>query len=297
MKPKILSFGEILWDVINDQEYIGGAPFNLAAHLAKLNSTSYLVSRVGDDRRGKKAVKEVENLGVKKKLIQKDDNHPTGWVDVTLDEDGSPSYILHEDVAYDFVEYNDKIEKMLNEQIFDVFCFGTLGQRNETSRRTLNKILDNIDSKEIFLDINLRKQYFNENIIRDSLESATILKLNDEEVIVLAELLFNRKMPEKEFVNIISQRFELPLICITKGEKGCSVFYDQKLKHITAVEVEVADTVGAGDGFSAGFLYHICQHNDPFTSAHHGNYLGAYVASRDGAIPEYNQKIREYMGL
>ncbi len=286
--PRVMSFGEILWDVIGGKEFIGGAPFNLAAHLARLGADSRMVSRVGRDERGKRALAEVKKLGMTDELIQRDADHPTGRVDVVLTAAGLPSYVIHEDVAYDHIEYSRELQSRLGEETFSAFCFGTLGQRSGVSRYTLHRVLDAIDSTEVFLDINLRQNFYSGELVRESLSRATVLKLNDEEAEALPSLIFARKMREREFAAAVSDEFGVDIVCITHGERGCRVFHGGAFETVPGVRVKVADTVGAGDAFGAGFLYRLCCGEEPYECARFGNRLGAFVASKRGAVPQYD---------
>ena len=295
MQHRILSFGEILWDIIGDKEYIGGAPFNLAAHLAQLGCRSFLVSRVGRDERGRDAIKILREIGVEDSYIQWDDLHPTGLVEVTLAM-GMPAYEIRESVAYDFIQFDPKLEELKGEE-FDVFCFGTLAQRSKVSRETLGRILKSLKVKHVFLDINLRKHHYSPEIIKSSLTFCTILKLNDLEVEEISRLLYRGGMDEKEFIARITDEYSISTACVTRGEKGCTIYHGGAFRDIPGIKTAVADTVGAGDAFSAGFLYQFCKNGDPFESGEVGNYLGAYVASRSGAVPAYSDEVKGFLGV
>jgi len=284
---RVLSFGEILWDVMDDREFIGGAPFNFAAHISKLGGQVFFVSRVGPDNRGKKAHKMIDKYGVEDELIQIDQKLPTGFVTVKLNDEGSPDYIIHEDVSYDHIDYNDKLENKLKKTDFDIFYFGTLAQRNKKSRQTLIKIFKNIKAKKIFLDLNLRQDFYNKQLLKSSLERTDILKLNQEELQILIKIIYDEKN-EKAALEKLTEDFKLEIICVTAGSSGCIVFSQGELKTIPVEKVEVADTVGTGDAFSAGFLYNLCLKDDPFKAAYFGNEIGRLVASKRGAIPEYD---------
>ncbi len=164
---RVLAFGEILWDIIEGAEHLGGAPFNFAAHSVQCGNEASIVSRVGNDILGKRAWTHCELHKVKQDLIQFDQRHPTGRVTVTLSR-GQPDYVIHENVAYDFIEDSGLLRK-LDASSADVVYFGSLAQRNDTSRQTLHELLKRVRCDYVFYDVNLRKGAYNDSIIRDSL--------------------------------------------------------------------------------------------------------------------------------
>lgn len=277
---KAISFGEILFDVIGNTEHLGGAPFNLAAHLSKLGNEAWIISAVGRDDRGERIKAAAQNLGVKTDYLQENDL-PTGYVQVEIDEAGKPTYTIHENVAY------DNIEQIEAQDRYDCFCFGTLAQRHPVSHQALFSTLEKLKAEHVFYDVNLRQHYFNKEAIEKSLHFATIVKLNDEEVVALSELLFGEVFSEKEFCARIINKFDLKIIIVTRGSEGCAVYAGEKIIEVPGIKVQVADTVGAGDAFSAAFLHRFFETGDLEASAMFANELGAYVASRAGAIPEY----------
>ena len=286
---KILVFGEVLWDLIRDGEYLGGAPFNLAAHLASCGIHSYIITNVGDDKRGRQVLKEMDRLGVDKTYVGVDPHHPTGTVNVALSQAGEPSYTINENVAYDFIELDDaQIEKIGNER-FGAFCFGTLNQREETARRTLYRILDVLGDIHVFYDINLRQHYYSKEMIHKSLSRTTILKLNDDEVRMVSSLMFEEMLDDIKFARRIGDKYGIYIVLITLGKNGCAVYHDGAFESCPGTEVVVADTVGAGDRF--------CMGDSPMEAARKANSLGAFVASQQGAIPEYSEEITELLGL
>ncbi|MFA5859148.1 MAG: carbohydrate kinase [Elusimicrobiota bacterium] len=288
---KSLGFGEVLWDVIKGRAYLGGAPFNLSAHLSKLGSESYIISRVGNDKRGKSVLSAVKRLKVNSSLIQVDTSHPTGTVDVYLSSSGQPEYTINTNVAYDFIELKPELVRKIESVAFDVFCFGTLAQRAEVSQGTLYKLLRIVNSKHVFYDVNLRKKCYSKQTVIDSLHYANIMKLNDVETKVLSALLYKKSFSNKEFALKIMNDYAVKVVCITKGEDGCAVGYKNVYCEIPGIKTRVKDAVGAGDAFSAGFLSKYCRGYDPFESAVFANKIGAYVASKTGAIPRYGEKI------
>ncbi len=284
---KVLAFGEILWDVINDDKHIGGAPLNFAAHYAQCGGTSAIISSLGTDGNGDEALNSVTRSGVNTEFIRRDPEHETGIVMVTLDE-GSPSYEIRENVAYDFIEVPDL--KAL--ETYDSFYLGTLAQRSPISRRSLYDILENVKFEEIFYDVNLREGCYSKENIQKSLEYCTQFKLNDEEVVTLSELLYGSPMATMIFAEKLFQDYSnLNLIIVTEGARGCFVHRRGELVFSESEKIKVKDTVGAGDSFSASFLYTYQKTGDIQRSANMANKVGGFVASSSGAVPKYSQEI------
>jgi fructokinase len=288
----VLAFGEILWDIIEGKQHLGGAPFNFAAHAAQCGNPSFIVSRLGRDKLGEKAFQMCDQVKVNSSLIQWDEQHATGVVDVTL-KDGQPDYIIHENVAYDFIEYNRALQ-LLREDYFDVFYFGSLAQRSTVSSNTLQKLLTNHYFREVFYDVNLRKKGYNDIILKKSLMYCSILKLNMDEVPVLSTLLFGKSLAEEEFCKRVHDLYHnIHLMIITAADKGCMVFVRGVLHKVPGVPVKVADAVGAGDAFSAAFMHSYMQQGDALKAATVANQMGAFVASQHGPIPAYSEEIKK----
>ncbi|MDD4869408.1 MAG: carbohydrate kinase [Kiritimatiellae bacterium] len=296
-KIKLLSFGEVLWDIINGQAYIGGAPFNLAAHASRCGLESYLLTRVGTDELGNRVLVEMDRLNVFRQYVQNDHKHPTGTVTVSLSASGQPSYVIHENVAWDCIDVNNNILSALVSECFDVICFGTLAQRKTIVRKSLVKVLEQLKDVPAFFDVNLRQNYYSLELLVAGLKRTTILKLNDAEVLVLSDLIFGRKMSGPEFVQILQKEFPVQVVLLTMGEKGCLVAEKGTVETLEGHRVKVADTVGAGDAFSAAFLAGWLRGKTAVEAAEMGNMLGAFVASRSGAIPEYSEEIQNNLGL
>jgi len=255
---KALLFGEILWDIIDSKPYIGGAPFNLAAHLAKMGLESTLISSVGKDALGRKALKEVEKRGLNSSFIRIHPHLPTGIVEVNLDEKGHPAYMIKE-----------------------------LAQRTKENQKILNQIIPKIKPNPIFYDVNLRQNYYEKDWIEKSLLQSTITKLNDQEALVLSKLLFDQKFKQKDFVETLAQEYDLSIVCITHGKNGSSIYCDGKLEKVSGINGPVADTVGGGDSYSAGFLFSYLCDNSVYKAAELAEKVGNFVVSQSGAVPKY----------
>ncbi len=285
---KVLAFGEILWDIIEGKSHLGGAPFNFAAHIVKCGGQAAILSSVGKDDLGKAAVQQAAKLGVDTSFISYAQNLPTGTVDVYL-ENGQPDYTIHEHVAFDEITLPE-IEK-ITDLHFDVFYFGALAQRNAVSAASLRQILDQIPFKEIFFDINIRKQFYSKEIIDLALAHTTIFKINDQEVELVSELFFGEKLSMEQFAGKISSKYPVKILVITAGEKGCFIYAGGVLHIVPGIPVKVVDAVGAGDAFSAAFLTVYLSSGDVLRAATTANQVGAFVASNSGAIPDYSAEI------
>lgn len=292
---KILSFGEILFDIIEGEPHLGGAPLNFAAHLAKCNLESYIFSRVGADELGRKAIDQIERLGVKTVFIQEDERKHTGTVPVSF-RDGQPDYVIIENVAYDFIEL-DADGAVLNDLDFDVLYFGTLAQRNSQSANSLKKLIVRNSFRHIFYDINLRKNSYSKEVVHNSLQLCTILKLNDEEVKVISEMFYEEQLDLEAFLEQLAKGFKIEIVIVTAGEKGCYIYQPGTLSFVKGYPVDVVDTIGAGDAFSAAFVFQYLKHQDVLKAAAVANKLGAFVAGSRGAIPEYTPEIKKMLGL
>ncbi|MEQ8553024.1 MAG: carbohydrate kinase [Cyclobacteriaceae bacterium] len=289
---KALVFGEILWDIIEGEHHLGGAPLNFAAHVKQCGQTSCIVSCLGNDQLGDEAYRLVKGLSVDVSMIQRA-NIRTGFVPVTL-KDGQPDYVITKDVAYDYIESGQLDHPSIPE--FDFFYFGSLIQRNQVSRDALYNILERHQFEEIFYDVNLRKDSYDKEIIKQSLKHCTILKVNDEEVGVLSKMLFGEKQDFETFGQAICDQYDqIKTIIITAGGEGCYVYHEGNITRIPTEKIKVIDTVGAGDSFSAAFVCVYYQTGDPLKAATIANKVGGFVASSRGPIPSYPPELKELL--
>jgi fructokinase len=291
----VLAFGEILWDLIEGDEHLGGAPFNFAAHMARCGNSAFILSRIGNDSYGIQAFNRSKVYGVDGSLIQWDEIYPTGIVDVKLNN-GQPEYVIRENAAYDYISTDNTLVER-SENYFDIFYFGSLVQRNVTSKQTLYKILSNHHFKHIFYDVNLRKSGYSEQIIRNSLSVCTIFKLNNEEVRVISRILSGIDLANEEFCQYVTREYpKIKVIVITAGEDGCFI-YESRLKHVPGTPVKVCDAVGSGDAFSAAFMHIYAASGHAVKAARIANQVGAFVATQAGAIPGYSFEIRSLLKM
>jgi fructokinase len=290
---KVLSFGELLWDIIAGEAHIGGAPFNLASHLAKMGIHSTYISSVGKDVLGEKALKIAKEYNLDTNYISIHSVLSTGKVDVYLNHKGHPKYTIHKDTAWDQINLNEGFRDLLFKENWFAFCFGTLAQRTESNRNLLYDLLSHLQCQYIFYDVNLRQNFYQKEWIEHSLHFSNMLKLNEEEVITLSELLLGKVVSKEQFCHTISSEYSLKIICITLGEHGSIVYDGQNFFQIPGVKVKVVDTVGAGDSYSAAFLFSFLSGLSPVESGLFASQMGAFVASQVGAVPVYSAWLKE----
>ena len=292
MQKTVLAFGELLWDLLPSGRVLGGAPANFAYRVNSLGERGLIVSRVGIDPLGQSAVDRLVALGMDTGYLQRDDHYPTGTVRVQLDSQGNPDFFIVPGVAYDWIECPEALRHAASQA--DCLCFGTLVQRSDRSRHTLAEVLRAAPQALKLLDINLRKECYTPQTIRESLEQADILKLNEQEVAHLAGLFQLRANPLDLFAEVALRRWNLSHCLITLGERGAFVASRSGEKvYSPGYRVRLADTCGSGDACSAGFLHGLL-HGEPVAQCLQlGNALGAIVATQRGATqpisaPELN---------
>jgi len=282
--PTVIGLGEILWDVFPSGRRLGGAPANFAYCSHLLGNRAIIASRVGADELGREVRQALQQAGVSDLSLQIDPSHPTGTVQVQLSSEGQPSFQIMEAVAWDFLEWHESWETLARSA--DAICFGTLAQRSPVSRSSILKFLDTAarDALRVF-DINLRQSFYSRDIVTSSLQRASILKLNNEELTVLSSMLGVDSGAEASFCQHLLDRFALQLVCVTRGANG-SLMVDRNGAHEhPGFPVEVADTVGAGDAFTAGLVHQRLRGGTLAEINDTANRMGAWVASRPGAMP------------
>lgn len=285
---KIVGFGEALWDVFPEGKKIGGAPANFAYHVAQWGLDAYAVSAIGKDCLGDEIVRKFDENGLNYILERVD--YPTGTVQVELDTNGVPSYIIKEDVAWDNIPMTPALESLARE--CNAVCFGTLAQRSSVSRSTINSFIDLMpeDSMKIF-DINLRQHYYTEDVISESMSKSDILKINDEEIVVVAEMFGICSLSQREICKVLLERFSLKMVILTCGDKGSYVLSQEESSWIDTPKVNVVSTVGAGDSFTGTFIASILK-GKTLRQAHESAVkVSAYVCTCQGAMPSIPRNI------
>ncbi len=284
VKPLVAGIGELLWDVFPEGKMPGGAPANFAFHAFQYGCEAILISAVGNDQLGKELHAHLDKMNLNTKYIQQN-SYPTGTVTVQRGKNGQPCYTIHENTSWDNIRFDREIHK-ISEQL-DAVCYGTLGQRNEVSGETIQKVLSNLKPGclKIF-DINLRQHYYSAEIIEESLKQADILKLNDEELKVVAEMYRITGTAEEQLEQLVS-RYKLKYLVYTLGANGSLILSADEKSFLNAPQVKVADTVGAGDSFMAVFTAGILQGDNLKTAHQKANKAAAFVCSQSGACPVF----------
>ncbi len=278
-----LSFGEILFDVFPTQKKLGGAPLNVSAHLTKLGAKGAIISALGKDDMGKEALSAIQRLNIDTSFIRESE-YETGRADITL-IGKSADYTFNSPCAWDDI----KVEKQLPNEV-DLIYFGTLAQRSAISKETLKYVLENVKAKEIFFDVNIRKNFYTPEILKEGISKATILKMNDEECPIIGKALSIAEDIEG-VVNDLFKTSTLKMILITKGKEGTALYTRNKCYTQGCKDVKVIDTVGAGDSLSSGFLHTFLTTNDEVKALKVGATLADFVVTQPGAIPEYTDEL------
>ncbi len=282
MEGKIIGLGEILWDMLPTGKQLGGAPANFAYHVCRLGGNGWAVSAISDDELGR----EIKNTLSTKKLntILEEVNEPTGTVQVTLNAAGVPTYDITEGVAWDHIPFTERIGNLAKET--SAVCFGTLAQRSPESRATIHKFIESMPAGSLKVyDINLRQKYYDEKIISDSLRLADILKINDEELEIVSRMLCLSGTSE-ERCRAISREFNLKFVILTMGGDGSKVILEDSVHLSTPGKINIVDTVGAGDSFTAAFMLAYLR-GESIEKAHTlATEVSSYVCTKAGAMPE-----------
>lgn len=289
MKRLVVGLGEVLWDMLPEGRKIGGAPVNFAYHAGQFGIDTMAVSAIGNDKLGEDTIAEMN--GKHLNHIFPSVPYPTGSVQVKLNEKGVPAYDIKENVAWDNIPFTNEIESVARS--CRAVCFGSLAQRNAVSRNTIRKFIESTPSGCIrIFDINLRQNFYTSNVIRDSLEHCNILKINDEEIMLVSRM-FNYDSSNIENVcRTIMEDFSLEMVILTCGTKGSYIFTKGGVSFMPTPKVNVADTVGAGDSFTGSFCAAILR-GLPVAEAHKKAVeVSAYVCTQNGAMPEIPESMK-----
>ncbi len=285
---RILSIGEILWDVVGTHEHLGGAPFNFAAHAARLGHEVHFVSALGGDDRGRRARGRADELGVLTPFLKTLPHQSTGMVTVSLAGAGQPSYTLHRPAAYDFPELTAQELEAIHTWRPDWVYFGTLHQISAPAERLTRLLLEGNPTAKRLYDVNLRKRWYNDRLVVGLLEAAHVVKLNQQEAGEVATMAGLPSGTLEDFCRCAAERFALEAVCVTRGARGCSLLADGQYLEAPGYPVKVADTIGAGDAFAAALLHGLAGERPPREAADFANRVGALVASQPGAVPDWS---------
>ena len=289
-KDLIVGIGEALWDCLPEGRKLGGAPANFAYHVGQFGFNSCAVSAVGNDALGDETLAEFDAKKVNYVMPRVD--FPTGTVQVTLDEVGVPTYDIKQNVAWDNIPYTNEIGALAKR--CKAVCFGSLAQRSEVSRKTIYTFTDHPpkDALRIF-DINLRQNFYTQDVLRASLRRCNVLKINDEELVIIGRMF---GYPGLDFENkcwLILGKYDLDMLVLTCGVNGSYVFSKGAMSYLETPKVEVADTVGAGDSFTGSFVASILS-GKPIAEAHRiGVNVSAYVCTQNGAMPVIPEELKK----
>jgi fructokinase len=292
----IVGLGELLWDLFPRGKQLGGAPANFAYISSLLGDHGIVASRIGTDPLSEEAKQRFQQLRLPTDFLQSDSLHPTGTVRVLLDSVGQPHYQISEDVAWDFLEMTSQWRTLATQAT--AICFGSLAQRSVTAQRTIQEFLGAArpGSTRIF-DVNLRQPFYSKEILSDSIKRASIIKLNQQELPVVLQLLdFPTSLTlgkEKLAAEWLLHLSGAKLICITRGPDGSLLVSQEGSHEHPGFSVQTADTVGAGDAFTAGLVHHFLRGAPLSAMNEAANRMGAWVASRPGATPEADPAVLE----
>ena len=283
-KRYVVGLGEVLWDVLPEGKKLGGAPSNFAYHAGQFlgMDNTIAVSALGEDKLGEETIKALEEHQLNCLLPRVP--YPTGTVQVQLDEQGIPTYDIKENVAWDNIPFTKEIEEVASS--CRAVCFGSLAQRNVVSRETIHRFLDLTpkDCMKIF-DINLRQNFYNKEIIKESLQRCNVLKINDEELVLIGRMFGYPGLDIENKCWLILGKYNLDMLVLTCGTNGSYVFTPGQMSFQETPKVAVADTVGAGDSFTGSFCAAILS-GKPVTEAHKlAVEVSAYVCTQNGAMP------------
>lgn len=291
MSLLVVGMGEALWDMLPEGRKLGGAPANFAYHVSQFGLDSRVVSAVGDDELGNEIL---ANFAEKQLDCQIEKvTYPTGTVQVTLDEKGVPCYEIKEGVAWDNIPYTPALENLAKQT--HAVCFGSLAQRNAVSRETINRFIDQMPEDENVLkifDINLRQHFYSKELIEVSLKKSNVLKINDEELVVVGEMFGFADIDFQDKCWILLAKYNLKMLILTCGTEGSYVFTPGEVSFLETPQVQVADTVGAGDSFTGAFVAAILSGKTVKDAHRLAVDVSAFVCTQNGAMPELAEELK-----
>ncbi len=287
---QITSIGEILFDIFGSDEKLGGAPFNFIYHIIKLTGQGNFISRIGDDRLGKSILEFFKSNKISSNYIQIDKEYPTGEAEPELSKEKIPVWKIKNSTAYDLIESNKEIKKLINEKT-DCIYFGTLAQRNEKSQRTIQSLFNN--KIKYFCDLNIRQNFYSRDIIEKSLNAANVLKINLDELSLIKDLFIKNGgalLHQEKIARVIIKEFNIDLLSITMGEKGAVIYKENDSCYYRAAvnQNEIKDTVGAGDAYAAILCIGYLRNWDIRKINKLASEFAAEIIKIKGALPDYD---------
>ena len=284
MKNIVVGMGEALWDILPEGKKIGGAPANFAYHVSQFGLDSCVVSAVGNDALGKEIIENLTSKGVNHHINEVP--YPTGTVQVEIDQAGIPQYDIKENVAWDNIPYTASLKELAENT--RAFCFGSLAQRNVVSRETIYSYLDAMpqtDETLVVFDVNLRQGFYSKEILCSSMQRCNILKINDEELVTVSRMFGYPGIDLQDKCWILLGKYNLKMLILTCGINGSYVFTPGRVSYQPTPKVEVADTVGAGDSFTAAFIASILRGKSVAEAHQVAVATSAFVCTKNGAMP------------
>lgn len=291
-KPLVIGMGEALWDVLPEGRKIGGAPANFAFHAGQAGMDARVVSAVGCDALGDETLLTLQQKGLNTDAVARVD-FPTGVVQVTLSEGGIPQYDICEGVAWDNIPFTPALDELARNA--QAVCWGSLAQRSEVSRNCIYRFLDAMPSEQGRLkvfDINLRQHFYSIDVIEASCQRANVLKINEEELVIVSELLRLGTPLVEQQCRLLMERFSLDMLVLTCGCNGSYIFTPVETSFRVTPLVQVADTVGAGDSFTATLVADLLKGASVGVAHEHAVQLAAYVCTQQGAMAEWPEALR-----
>ncbi|MCU7616213.1 carbohydrate kinase [Chryseobacterium sp. PBS4-4] len=293
-KINVISFGEVLFDVFGSEKKIGGAPLNLALRTASYGFPVSIISAIGNDDDGKVILDFIKENAVDGAGIIVSPQYETGIVQVSLNERGSATYEIKFPSAWDFISADEKIMDTVNKA--DVFFYGSLACRNDVSQNTLFSILNSNDKMFKVFDVNLRKPFYNIQLLEKLMNKADFIKFNDEEILEIASEMGFKSDDLELNIKFISEKTNTTAICVTLGKHGSILLWNDELYRHEGYPVKVADTVGAGDSFLASLIAKLLSDQNPIDALNFASAVGALVASYSGANPKIeNSEIEVFL--
>lgn len=276
-----VGLGEMLWDLFPNVNKLGGAPANFAFHLNSLGVESYPVSSIGDDQLGREILTVIKSKSLSTKYLRTNSNYPTGTVEIELNDSGIPTYNIIENVAWDYIKMSNDLVEIA--KLCNVVCFGSLAQRSVVSKKTINDFLESTSKSCIrIFDINLRQNYYTDQIIESSLQRSNVCKLNDDELQIVSSML-GYSGSEESLASEMMRNFSLNVLALTKGSDGSILFMNDNVSKMKTNQIDIADTVGAGDAFAAGIAFGLLNQFNIERMHNIANNLASFVCSKQGA--------------
>lgn len=287
----IVGIGEALWDMLPEGRKLGGAPANFAYHVSQFDLPTYVVSAVGNDELGQEILSTLEEKGLK--TIIPTVEFPTGTVEVQLNDEGVPQYDIRQGVAWDNIPFTEELKELAKKTV--TVCFGTLAQRSETSRNTIQSFIKAMPEEAVkVFDVNLRGDFYSKEVLEWSMKACDVLKINDEEIERLCQMFGIEMTDPREVANTLIEDYTIEIVILTCGDKGSYIFNNEGYAmFLPAPKVEVADTVGAGDAFTAAFTSGMLCGLEINYAHKFANECAAFVCTEAGAMPQLPEHLRE----